>query len=159
MAIVLIRVDERLIHGQVVIGWGSRLQPDRYVVVDDLLAESEWEQDLYELGVSDDVELEFLTADEARDRLETWRDSPHDTVILTRTLQAALALAREGALKGGAINLGGLHARRGREEVLPYLFLDPEEREVLRALADEGVEVSAQDLPGSPKVRLSTLLS
>ena len=40
MAIVLYRVDERLIHGQVVIGWGSQLQPSRYLVVDDALADA-----------------------------------------------------------------------------------------------------------------------
>ena len=44
--IVLFRVDERLIHGQVVIGWGHELRPERYVVVDDDLAESPWEQEL-----------------------------------------------------------------------------------------------------------------
>ena len=47
MPIVLFRVDERLIHGQVVVGWGSKLRPDRFLVVDAALATSEWEQELY----------------------------------------------------------------------------------------------------------------
>ena len=55
MAIVLFRVDERLIHGQVVVGWGTRLHPNRIVVVDDDLAVSPWEQDLYTLGLPDDL--------------------------------------------------------------------------------------------------------
>ncbi|HIC54769.1 MAG TPA: PTS N-acetylgalactosamine transporter subunit IIB, partial [Gemmatimonadetes bacterium] len=50
VSIVLFRIDERLIHGQVVIGWGHQLRPDRYAVVDDDLADSAWEQDLYRLG-------------------------------------------------------------------------------------------------------------
>ena len=54
MAIVLYRVDERLIHGQVVLGWGRELRPGRYVVVDDALAESEWEQELYRLSVAEE---------------------------------------------------------------------------------------------------------
>ena len=158
MSIALIRVDERLIHGQVVIGWGSGLRPDRYVVVDDALAESEWEQDLYALGVPGEVELDFLSADRARGRLQTWRDSPGGIVILLRDLQTALALAQNGALEGESINLGGLHARQGREEVLSYLFLDSREREVLQALAEAGARISAQDLPGSPKIPLASLL-
>ena len=44
MAVLLYRVDERLIHGQGVVGWGTRLHPNRIVVVDDELALSEWEQ-------------------------------------------------------------------------------------------------------------------
>jgi PTS system mannose-specific IIB component/fructoselysine and glucoselysine-specific PTS system IIB component len=44
MSIVLFRVDERLIHGQVVVGWGAELHPDRIIVVDDEIAHSQWEQ-------------------------------------------------------------------------------------------------------------------
>jgi mannose/fructose/N-acetylgalactosamine-specific phosphotransferase system component IIB len=51
MPIVLFRVDERLIHGQVVVGWGGPLHADRIVVVDDAIAGSPWEQELYCLGV------------------------------------------------------------------------------------------------------------
>ena len=51
MTVVLYRIDERLIHGQVVIGWGTQLHPDSYLVVDDALAASDWEQELYVLGL------------------------------------------------------------------------------------------------------------
>jgi mannose/fructose/N-acetylgalactosamine-specific phosphotransferase system component IIB len=51
-----------------------------------------------------------------------------------------------------------LHLRKGREEVLPYLFLDPTDREVLQEMVAEGLRISAQDLPGSPKVSLENLL-
>ena len=72
MPIVLQRVDERLIHGQVVLAWGSQLRPDRYLVVDDELADSAWEQDLYRLG-ADSVAVEFVGVAEARQALDTWR--------------------------------------------------------------------------------------
>ena len=52
MAIVLFRVDERLIPGQVVVGWGNQLHPDCFVVVDDDLAGSPWEQELYSLALA-----------------------------------------------------------------------------------------------------------
>ena len=44
-------------------------------------------------------------------------------------------------------------------EVLPYLFLDESDRVTLRELAKEGLEILAQDLPGSPKVTLEALLA
>ena len=60
MSIVLFRVDERLLHGQVVIGWGNQLRPDRYLVVDEKLTVSGWEQDLYRLGAAG-TEVQFVT--------------------------------------------------------------------------------------------------
>jgi len=159
MTIVLFRVDERLIHGQVVVGWGSHLRPNRFVVVDEILSGSEWEQELYKLGVPEDISVQFVDLKTAREDLESWRESDSRTVILTRDLETALNLARGGTMEGEVLNLGGLHLREGRSEVLPYLFLDPGEKELLTDLAEEGVRVAAQDLPGSPKVGLDSLLA
>lgn len=158
MGIVLYRVDERLIHGQVVVGWGGRLRPERYLVVDADLAESDWEQDLYVLGVPEGVEVEFVSPGTARERLPEWRDSAERSILLTRDLASMLELARGGGMKGERVNLGGLHPREGREEVLAYLFLDERDRGLLEALKEEAVLVTAQDLPGSPKVSLQSLL-
>jgi hypothetical protein len=65
MPVVLYRVDERLIHGQVVVGWGGPLNADRLIVVDDDLAASPWEQELYCLGVPAEFEAHFTTVAEA----------------------------------------------------------------------------------------------
>lgn len=158
MAILLFRVDERLIHGQVVIGWGRELRPDRYLVVDDRLAESDWEQELYALSLSEGEEVGFHTVEEAREHLDEWRKSEARSVVLVRNLESLLRLARGGTLADEQVNLGGLHHAAGREEVLPYLFLDETDRERLRALTAEGVVISARDLPGSPRVGLDVLL-
>ena len=159
MAIALYRVDERLIHGQVVIGWGSRLHPKRYLVVDDLLSESDWEQDLYRLGVPEDVETVFSTVLEARERLAAWREDAVPSVLLTRDVDSMLRLAAGRMMGGSPVNLGGIHHKAGRQEVLPYIFLDDQERALLAALAAEGATISAQDLPGSPMIGLAELVS
>lgn len=158
MPILLYRVDERLIHGQVVVGWGSQLRPDRYLVVDALLANSEWEQELYILGVPERTGVEFVAPGPAREELPGWRESELRSTLLTRDIPTMLELARGGTLKGENLNLGGMHLRKGRVQALPYLFLDESDRVALKELAKEGVEISAQDLPGSPKVTLGSLL-
>lgn len=160
MPILLYRVDDRLIHGQVVVGWGNRLDPSRYIVVDDDLADSGWEQQLYELGLPDGVEAEFVTVDRARESLDRWRCSEVRSVLLTRNVATALALARDGRLRGERINLGGIHHGPGRTRALPYVYLDEDDRRRLRTLdEEEDVEVTAQDLPGSDPVELDRLLS
>ena len=158
MPVVLYRIDERLIHGQVVMGWGPQLGVEHYVVVDDELATSDWEQDLYRLGLPDAITADFLTVQEARARLTDLDADPRPTVVLTRTVAAMGGLAEADALRGREVNLGGLHHAAGRTERVPYVYLGPAEVEGLQALTAEGVEVSARDLPGSRAVDLEALL-
>lgn len=152
MPVRLFRVDERLIHGQVTIGWGSHLRPARYLVVDDALAQSSWEQDLHRLGSPPDVEVVFLAVDKAQDALAVWVGSDDVTIVLTRDLPTMARLAHGGHLAGCEVNLGGIHAAAGRESLLPYVALGDPERAALTALATEGIRVTAQDLPGTPPV-------
>jgi PTS system mannose-specific IIB component/fructoselysine and glucoselysine-specific PTS system IIB component len=156
LSIVLYRVDERLIHGQVVIGWGNELRPGRYVVVDDELADSEWEQDLYRLGAAG-ADVLFVSVDEARGRLAEWRDDGVKTILLTRDTSTMRRLAAGGLMEGQSVNLGGLRHGPGRVEVLTYLHLSDADVEDLEAMAEAGVRVSARDLPDAHKVPLETL--
>jgi mannose/fructose/N-acetylgalactosamine-specific phosphotransferase system component IIB len=158
MSVVLFRVDERLIHGQVVLGWGGRLHPQRIVVVDDDLAASSWEQELYGLGVPPDMEAQFATVDAARDSLGEWQAGDERVFVLTRDVGTMRRLAAGGLLRGADVNIGGIHHAPGRREALPYVFLSGTESSALRALADDGAHVSARDLPGTRAVELNELL-
>ncbi len=158
MPIVLYRIDERLIHGQVVLGWGSAVAPARYVVVDDdLAAASGWEQDLYRMGTGG-VDAVFVTVEDGRGRLEEWRGGPERTVLLTRDVSSMLRLGRGGLLRGAKVNVGGLHHSAERTQVLPYLHLTVADREALRELQAEGAVLSAQELPDSHRVDLQAIL-
>jgi mannose/fructose/N-acetylgalactosamine-specific phosphotransferase system component IIB len=158
MPIVLLRVDERLIHGQVVVGWGEHIHMDRIAVVDDEISASPWEQELYCLGVPPSVDAQFATVDEARQQLPRWREDPHRMTVLLRDCQTLERLADGGTLKGMEVNLGGLHFAPGRERVLPYLFLSKADRESLKHVAEEGASVTARDLPASRPVPLTSLV-
>ncbi|MDE0898015.1 MAG: PTS sugar transporter subunit IIB [Longimicrobiales bacterium] len=157
MSIVLRRIDERLIHGQVVIGWGHQLRPDCFVLVDDELADSDWEKQLYELAAGG-PEVIFANVDDARDRLPEWGTSDRRVILLTRDIGTMRRLAEGGLLSGEEVNLGGIHHGPGRKELLPYLYVTQKDRESLRTIAAEGVELSARDLPDAHRVSLSTLL-
>jgi PTS system mannose-specific IIB component/fructoselysine and glucoselysine-specific PTS system IIB component len=157
MSIALYRVDERLIHGQVVVGWGNQLHPQRIVVVDDGLALSGWEQELYTMGLPPGLATEFVDVAAARDRLEVWRATPETVLILTRDIATMRRLGDGGTLAGEEVNIGGIHHATGRREVLPYVFLSRGESEALHALARTGAHVSARDLPGTRRVPLEQL--
>jgi len=76
MPIVLCRVDDRLIHGQVVIGWGRPLAARRILLVDDEVAANPWEQELYRMAVPDGVAIVFAGAAEAMEQLARWQADP-----------------------------------------------------------------------------------
>jgi mannose/fructose/N-acetylgalactosamine-specific phosphotransferase system component IIB len=157
LAIVLFRIDERLIHGQVVIGWGHHFRAERYVVVDGDLATSDWEQDLFRLGAGG-ADVVFVTPVEARERLDEWRSTSARTILLTRDVGTMLRLAEGGALRGEAVNVGGVHHAPGRDALLSYVHLSERERNELIELTEAGVEVFARDLPDAQKVSLPALL-
>lgn len=158
MPVVLFRVDERLIHGQVVVGWGSQLHPDRIVVVDDELARSPWEQELYTLGLPPEVEACFCDVADARGRLGDWQRGARRVVVLTRDIHTMVQIAEGGLLRGEQVNIGGIHYAPGRRAVLPYVYLSEAEARELEQLAREGLRVAARDLPGSRRVELGELL-
>ena len=158
MSIVLYRVDERLIHGQVVVGWGSALHPDEIVVVDDELAESSWEQELYSMGLPSELTTTFEHVSEARDHLGSWRSSQKRIIVLTRDVGTMRRLADQGVMTGEEVIIGGIHYANGREPILPYVYLSETEMADMDALAQAGVQVSARDLPGARKVALKEML-
>ena len=157
MPIVLLRVDERLIHGQVVVGWGEQTHVDRLVVVDDAISASAWEQELYCLGVPPSMDAVFVPVDEARRQLSRWAEDSRRAIVLIRDCETLARLGDGGTLRGMEVNLGGLHAAPGREPVLPYLFLSPEDHAALQRIADSGATVVARDLPRSRAVPLADL--
>jgi mannose/fructose/N-acetylgalactosamine-specific phosphotransferase system component IIB len=157
--IVLFRLDERLIHGQVVVGWGERMNFDRFIVVDDELSESSWEQELYCLGVPSSADALFVNVPTARASLPDWQEDPRRLVVLVRNVETLARLAEDDMLQGMEINLGGVHHAPGRTRLLPYLFLSSPEMDALRKIEESGCRVATRDLPSARSVPLSELLS
>jgi mannose/fructose/N-acetylgalactosamine-specific phosphotransferase system component IIB len=157
MPIVLCRVDDRLVHGQVVIGWGRPLGVEFIVLVDEGVSASSWEQDLYRMAVPPEIEIRFATVAEASAQLGAWQAGTRRGVLLTGDLDTMAALHRANPLVVHRINLGGVHHRPGRRERLPYLYLTDEELRGLIALSATGAEITAQDLPTSAPVALRAL--
>jgi PTS system mannose-specific IIB component/fructoselysine and glucoselysine-specific PTS system IIB component len=157
MAIVLCRVDDRLVHGQVVIGWGRPLGVEFIALVDEGVAASPWEQDLYRMAVPPEIEVRFATIAEAAAQLAAWNGNDHRGLILTGDVETMAALHRAAPAVVRRINLGGIHHRPGRRERLPYLYLSDDELRGLVALEAEGAEITAQDLPTSNPVPLRAI--
>jgi mannose/fructose/N-acetylgalactosamine-specific phosphotransferase system component IIB len=157
MSIVLCRIDDRLIHGQVVIGWGRPLGIDQIILVDDQVAASEWEQELYRMAVVPEIEVRFVTLAEATAQLAQWQDNGKRGLVLTGDLDTMAALQKASPEIVHRINLGGIHHRPGRRERLPFVYLTDQELRTLTSMEERGAVVTAQDLPTSSPVPLRNL--
>ncbi len=155
MSVELFRIDDRLIHGQVVVGWGQTLGIDFLVLVDDEVRASDWEQELYRMGVPPAVSVTFASVDEAAAQLPAWQADARRGIVLTGDVASMARLSR--AVKGAvpAVNVGGIHYREGRKERLRYVYLNDGEAATLREIAAGGVEVTAQDVPTGTRVPLA----
>jgi len=142
MSIALYRIDDRLIHGQVVVGWGKPLNVAFIVLVDDAVRASTWEQELYRMGVPAGIEVVFASTAEALQCLLVTGDIDTLATLASDTKHVA------------RINLGGLHHRPGRSPRLRYVYLSDAEAAQLKALAARGIAVTAQDVPTAAPVPL-----
>lgn len=154
MSVVLYRIDDRLIHGQVVVGWGQAAGATFIVLVDDEVRESAWEQELYRMGVPAEMDVVFASVPEAVAAAAAWERDPRKGIVLTGDIGTMAALC-SGVPSVRRVNVGGIHFRAGRVERLRYVYLSADEAAALRALAGSGVEVTAQDVPTVTPVPLS----
>jgi mannose/fructose/N-acetylgalactosamine-specific phosphotransferase system component IIB len=153
VSVLLFRVDERLIHGQVVVGWARKLQPRRIIVVDDELSEDALEQSIYRTGIPDGIHADFWDERDAVAMLPAVLESQEPAFVLTPDLPTMARLAR--AVAGiEEINVGCIHRGEGRRRVLPYVSLDAGDERLIDELEGKGVRVVARDVPTAAAVRL-----
>jgi mannose/fructose/N-acetylgalactosamine-specific phosphotransferase system component IIB len=157
VSVLLYRIDDRLIHGQVVVGWGQPLDVRFIVLVDDMVAASDWEQELYRMGVPPEMTVYFHTANDAAGVLDKYRADARKGIVLTGDIATMRVLVERGAVD--TVNVGGIHSRGDRTQRLRYVFLSPDEEQQLRDMASRGVTITAQDVPGARPVSLSDMLA
>jgi PTS system mannose-specific IIB component len=151
LSLAWIRVDDRLIHGQVLLAWGPSLSPDRYAVVDDPLAHDPFQSALL-AATTGGLPVDVLSEADVATRLVALAEGPDATFVLVRGLPEAARLAFALDKAGHPppfINVGGLHYAPGKERVHDAVYLDAADRRALAELARLGVRVVVQEVPAT----------
>ncbi len=151
------RIDDRLIHGQVIVGWCSQLPIKRLVVCDDEIAQNEWEKNLLLIAAPSDIPVEILSVSECAEKSRSWMQEEHLTLILLRSVDTLIQLV-EQQVPIQEVNIGGIHFKEDRHQYLPYVFLSREEVQQLRELMSRGIHFTAQDLPNGTAYDLNKIL-
>ena len=157
MPVILARIDDRLIHGQVTEGWCPKLKPDYILVVSDEVYSSEWQCELCLASLPCTFEGDVSSVDDAPDIInELVSDSRH-SYILFESPKDAYTVVNNGAHLTH-INVGGLHSTKGKREILDYIFVDENDTIYLKGLRGLGVELDFRDLPDNENVDIMSRL-
>ncbi|WEV40061.1 PTS sugar transporter subunit IIB [Lactobacillus sp. ESL0681] len=155
----LIRVDERLLHGQVAIGWTSNSGANTILVVNDEAQQDKVKAMALDLAKPTGVKLYIRSVEESGPIVQKFADAKKAQVlVLVRTIADALKLIKgsNGAIKN--LNVGGVKFEEGKKKLNDYVAVTDQDIEDLKEIESMGVELDFRMLPRDKKLSLSDLL-
>ncbi len=146
MSVKMIRIDDRLIHGQIVAAWAKSLSIQRIWIVDDGVARDTFITNVMKMVAPPDAELIITGTDEIKTRLGEFDGPEKNTLILVKYPQVAKLLFDAGVgLR--ELNVGGMGASAERKKLFKNISASEEERLILRRMKKEGIKVYFQVTP------------
>ncbi|HEX9020994.1 MAG TPA: PTS sugar transporter subunit IIB [Nitrospirota bacterium] len=155
--IVFIRIDDRLIHGQVVEGWVNFLRATCIAVADDIVAANAQQRSIMELSVPHGLKVSIGGIEDMCRRLQ---DEPFDAerIILLFSKPADVLRALKSGLNCPALNIGGMHYVPGKRKLMDVLAVDENDLEALKEIAARGIKVLIQTVPTQRPLLLDKVL-
>jgi len=154
--ILLTRIDNRLIHGQVGMTWTNWLGANLVVVADDEIAADPVQQNLMEMAIAGNVGARFFTLQKTINVIH--KAASHQKIFLVvRTPQNALALVK-GGVPIKAINVGNLHYAEGKKQIAKVISVTEDDIQTFRELEALGIPCTAQGTPDDAKKTILSLI-
>jgi mannose/fructose/N-acetylgalactosamine-specific phosphotransferase system component IIB len=154
MKIMLSRIDERLIHGQVMTRWITGLYVTKIILIDDNIARDEFMYEVLLLSAPVGVTVLVLTVEDAY-KLLSEDESTEKTLLLFKDIRFVKALSDKG-YKVERLNIGNIGSSPVRKGITREVFMSSEEIEIARELSNAGVYVYIQKLPTDKEVDIKT---
>lgn len=144
--VVLARVDDRLIHGEVVSVWTPSLSANRIVVADDDVAADKFNSRVIKLLAPAGVKVNVCTVDEACRNLMKDPVKGENIIVLAKSPITYKRMKDKG-MELPAVNLGGMGVRDARKPFIKNVACDPDEIQAIKDLIDSGTNVYYQLVP------------
>lgn len=157
MNVTVFRIDDRLIHGQIVTAWLSHADAKQIICADDKAAKDDLQKMLLEMATPKGVALQILTIEDAKKLLQE-DDSDKKTLLLVRgTNEAAELVDAIPNLK--SINVGNLNMKAGKTKILGNVWVDAEDIEGFKKIKEKGIECEVRAVPNERSQDVYQLLS
>lgn len=148
--ILLTRIDNRLVHGQVGVTWTSTLGANLLIVVDDEVAKDDIQQKL--MGMTADTYgfgIRFFSIEKTIAIIS--KAAPHQKIFLICRTPAIVRKLIEGGVPLKDVNVGNMHFSEGKKQISSKVYVDDIDLTDLRFIKHSGVNVFIQDVPGDAK--------
>jgi len=156
MGIILVRVDSRLIHGQILEAWIPHTGADALMVVDDGVAADLLRRTVMEMAVPSSISVSFETVRDAVDQYKHNKFENLKTILLFSKLEDAVSAFKDG-LRFESLNLGNMHYCDGKVQVCANICLDSDDLARITYMEEMGIAIDSRSVPGEKKVDLSKL--
>jgi mannose/fructose/sorbose-specific phosphotransferase system IIB component len=150
MPILLTRIDDRLIHGQVVVGWAQALKINHIIVVNDEIVKNDMQKFLFRMATPNDINLSILTVEEAADKIKGREFDDDSAMILVKAPADIYNVIKAGG-KISEINIGGMHFENNKTQLFDAVFVDEKDIVVFKELDSMGVLLDVRMVPTDPK--------
>ncbi|MDZ7370338.1 MAG: PTS sugar transporter subunit IIB [candidate division KSB1 bacterium] len=157
MPLVMVRIDDRLIHGQVVVGWGSVIRPERILLCSDEVATIEWQKTIYLSAVPPTLKASVLTKAETVESLKNGAFDDERILLLVDSPENVVYLIDHG-IEIDKVNVGGMHFKPGKNQLAPFIFVDEKDIANFKALHERGVILEGRDVPTRTPVDVAAVL-
>ena len=154
--IVLSRIDERLIHGQVGVQWVGFAGANLVLVANDEVAEDEMQQNLMEMVLADGIDVRFWPLQKVIDNIHRAADR-QKILLVCRSPSDFLKLV-EGGVPVKKINVGNMHFAEGKQQIHKTVSVDSQDAAAFKRLQQLGVECHIQGVPTEESTDLFYLL-
>lgn len=154
--ILLTRIDNRLVHGQVGMTWTNTLGANLVVVANDEVATDSVQQNLMDMVLPETVQIRFFTLEKTIRIIS--KAAPHQKILLVvKTPEDALTLV-EGGVPIEFLNIGNLHFSEGKQQLSSTVSVDKNDVETFKKLNQLGVKMEVKGIPSERGQDLMNLL-
>jgi PTS system mannose-specific IIB component len=157
MSIVLTRIDDRLIHGQVMTAWVRHTKANRIIIVDDGVAKDPFLQKVMKMAAPSDIKVDVYTIEEGTEALLKKFDDKENVIILVKNPKTVASLI-EGGAPIQKIVVGGMAASAGRKKFYKNISASEEEKEIFKTLLEKEVDIHIQIVPDNKPIAIKNLL-
>ena len=156
MSIALYRIDDRLVHGQVMTAWARIFSITKIIVVDDATAKNAFLCDVMKMAVPSGCSVQILTVADAVSVVQASAKSDEKAIVLVKAPITLRALIDQG-VEIKEINVGNVGAGPGRKAVMRSTQLTKDEFDTLVGMSAQGIHIYFQMLPEAKSMELDKL--
>ena len=155
--IKLVRVDHRLLHGQVAFSWTSSMAADCILIANDEVLNDSLRKTTIKMAKPNGVKLVMKTVEDSIKAINSGVTDKYKLLIVVESIKDAYALVK-GCNQIQSINLGGTKAKEGTRNLSKAINVLPEEEVLLKELIGNGIEVEIRMVPDDNKVLAEKVL-